>query len=479
MYTTDVLIIGAGAVGTAIARELSKFKLRVMVCDKNDDVGGDASKSCSSCISTESTVTPFTLESKICQASRPLFDKLCRDLEIPIHYCGSITPAVNEEQMTAIPGMLEKAFDNGVYDVEYLNREELLSMEPNLNPSTLGGIYSPRDAQINQFMLVVAQAENAAENGVEFLLDCKVLNIEISQRRIETVKTSRGDIHTRWVVNAAGLFCDDIARMVGECDFIVHPRKGQFFVLSKDTPVKVAHTIISIPQKNSRGTLVIPTVDGNILIGPTAEDIEDKTDKKTTKEGLNRVTEQARMLIPNLHMEDTITQFVGLRPAREPEGYNILISDRVKGYVGLSGIRSTGLTGSLGIAKYTVRKMQEAGLMLVRKQGFVPVRRAIVSFADKSDEEKNCLIQKDPQYGKIVCRCEQVTESEIVQAIHRPVGARTIDAIKRRVRAGMGRCQGGFCGPLVAEILFRELGIPANEIRKRSGDSYLFMKNET
>ncbi|HRS66062.1 MAG TPA: FAD-dependent oxidoreductase [Spirochaetia bacterium] len=234
MYTTDVLIIGAGAVGTAIARELSKFKLRVMVCDKNDDVGGDASKSCSSCISTENTVTPFTLESKICQASRPLFDKLCRDLEIPIHYCGSITPAVNEEQMAAIPGMLKKAFDNGVYDVEYLNREEILSMEPNLNPSTLGGLYSPRDAQINQFILVVAQAENAAENGVEFLLDCKVLDIEVIQGRIETVKTTRGDIRTKWVVNAAGLFCDDIAKMVGECDFTVHPRKGQFLVLSKD-----------------------------------------------------------------------------------------------------------------------------------------------------------------------------------------------------------------------------------------------------
>jgi len=478
MYKTDVLIIGAGAVGTAIARELSKYELSVIVCDKNDDVGGDASKSCSGCISTEFTITPFTLESKICQASRPMFNKLCRDLEIPIHYCGSITPAVNEEQMAAIPRVLKKAIDNGVYDVEFLTREELLSMEPNLNPSILGGIYSPRDAQINQFMLVVAQAENAAENGVEFLLDCKVLNIKSARGRIETVETTKGDIRVKWVINAAGLYCDDIAKMVGECDFTVHPRKGQFLVLSKDTPVKVRHTIISMPQKKTRGTLVIPTVDGNILIGPTAEDIEDKIDKKTTKEGLDYVIEQARMLVPNLHFEDTIAQFVGLRPVREPEGYNILISDKVKGYVGLSGIRSTGLTGSLGIAKYTIHLMQQAGLILKRKKDFVPVRRGIVSFAEKSDEEKCRLIQQDPRYGKIICRCEQITESEIIQAIRRPVGARTLDAVKRRVRAGMGRCQGGFCSSLVAEILSRELSIPYDEIRKGSGNSYLFMTNE-
>ena len=472
-YKTDVLVIGAGAVGTAIARELSKFRLKVMVVDKNDDVGGDASKSCSSCCSTESTVMPFTLESKIAQSSRPLFYHLCEDLDIPINYCGSITPALNEYQLAQIPAMLEKAFNNGVYDCEYLTHDELMEMEPNLNPNNLGGVYSPRDAQISQFILVVAQAENAAENGVEFLLNAPVTGMDVKNGKIEAVHTPKGDIQASWVVNAAGLYCDDIAKMVDECDFTVHPRKGEFYVLSKDTPVKVTHTILSIPEKNTRGTLVIPTVDGNILVGPTAEDIVDKTDKKTTPGGLKKVAEMAHALVPGLRMEDTITQFVGLRPAREPEGYHILVSEKVKGYVGISGIRSSGLTGSLGIAKYTIHEMQKAGLELKRKDGFISKRKGIVRFADKTDDEKEKLIKENPLYGKIICRCEQITEAEIVEAIHRPVGARSVDAIKRRVRAGMGRCQGGFCGPQVIEILARELNLDPENIKKRGGESYM------
>jgi len=470
---TDVLIIGAGAVGTAIARELSKFNLGVLVVDQKDDIGGDSSKASSSCISTESTIEPHTLESMICQNSRPMFEQLCAELEIPFKRCGSITPAVNPEQFEKIPGMLKRAFENGVYDVEFRTREELLAMEPCLNPEVLGGVYSPRDAQINQFMLVVAQAENAAENGVEFLLDCKVLDMEIDNGAIERIITSKGEIYASYVVNAAGLYCDQIEKMTGECQFSVHSRKGQFYLLDKNTAVRVKHTIMSIPLPNTRGKLIIPTVDGNILVGPTAEDMLDKTDKKTTFEGLEEVEREAKMLIPGLRMEDTITQFVGLRPAREPEGYHIEVSKRVRGYVSLSGIRSSGLTGSLGIAKYTVQMMREDGLELVRKNHFIAKRKGIVSFADASDEERDGLIANDPLYGHVVCRCETITESEIVQAIHRPVGARTVDGVKRRVRAGMGRCQGGFCGPQVIAILARELKIPVQEIRKRDGKSYM------
>ena len=472
-FQTDILIIGAGAVGTALARELSKFNHRVLVVEKNDDVGGEASKSCSSGISTEFTITPFTLESEICQRSRPLFDQLCHDLDIPFNRCGSLTLAVNQAQFERIPALLKNAFDNGVYDVESLPREELLEMEPNLNPELLGGLYSPRDAQINQFLLVIAQAENAAENGVDFWLGCPVLDMEVAGRRLRRVITARGDIEAGWVINAAGLYNDSIGRMAGECDFTVHPRKGQFFLLDKETPVKVSRIILSIPLPQTRGKLIIPTVDGNILVGPTAEDLEDKTDKKTTRAGLDEVAREAKMLVPGLRLEDAITQFVGLRPAREPEGYHILVSDRVHGYVGISGIRSTGLTGSLGLAKYTIQKMREAGLELERKKGFRGRRRGIVNFQAASEEARERLIAGDPAYGQVVCRCETITEAEIVQAIHRPLGARTVDGVKRRVRAGMGRCQGGFCGPQVLEILSRELGLAPETITKRGGESLM------
>ncbi len=475
---TDVLIIGAGAVGVAIARELSKYKLKVMVVDKNDDVGGDASKSNSGLTSTSATMPVGTLECYIRTCAHGMVDVVARDLDVPIIHCGSIAPILYEEQFDTVRGLLEKAFTNGVYDYEYLPREEILELEPNLSSEILGGIYSPRDSQINQFLLVVAEAENAAENGVEFLLDCRVTGINTVNGAVESVETTKGRIEAAWVINAAGMFCDEIAKMVDECDFEIHSRKGEFYVLSHDTPVKVSHIISSVPCTKTRGVLVIPTVDDNILVGPTADDVDDKIDRKTTAEGLASIKEQALRMVPGLQFEDTITQFVGARPACTPEGYNFKFSEKAKGYVGISGVRSTGLTASLAIAKYITHGLHEAGLELVRKNGWIRTRRGIVRFADKSDEEKDALIQQNPLYGRIICRCEQVTEAEIVQAIHRPVGAKTLDAVKRRVRAGMGRCQSGFCAPYVIDIIARELGISPDEVRKRGEKAVMLAKDE-
>ncbi len=475
---TDVLIIGAGAVGVAISRELSKYKLKVMVVDKNDDIGGDASKGNSGLTSTSATMPVGSLECMLRTYSHSMIDVMARDLDVPMIHCGSIAPILYPEQFDTVRGLLEKAFLNGVYDYEFYPKEELLEMEPTLNPEILGGIYSPRDSQINQFLMVCAEAENAAENGVEFVLDCKVTGINVANGKVESVETTKGTIEATWVINAAGLFCDEIAKMVDECDFKVHPRKGEFYVLSHDTPTKVSHIISSVPSPKTRGVLVIPTTDNNVLVGPTADDVEDKTDKKTTAEGLASIKEQALRMIPDLHFEDTITQFVGVRPACDPEGYCFKFSEKAKGYVGISGVRSTGLTASLAIAKYVTHGMHEAGLELVRKTGWIRTRRGIVRFADKTDEEKDALIQKDPLYGRIICRCEQITESEIIQAIHRPVGAKTLDAVKRRVRAGMGRCQSGFCAPYVIDIIARELGISPEEVRKRGEKAFMLDNND-
>ena len=449
MNKSDVLIIGAGAVGCALARELSKYNLSVTVVDKNDDVGGDASKSNSGLFSTSATMPVGTLECKLRTIAHSMIMNVCKDLDVPVIECGSIAPVLYPDQLETAKNLTERAFQNGVYDYELLPAKDILDLEPTLNPEILGGIYSPRDRQANQFIFVSALAENAAENGVEFVLDCPGTGMDVKDGKIYAVHTPKGDFSATWVINAAGLHCDEISDMVGECDFKINPRKGEFYVFSSDTPVKVSHIISSVPSPKTRGVLVIPTVDNNMLVGPTADDVEDKTDTKTTAGGLASIKAQALNMVPGLHFEDTITQFVGVRAARTPEGYDIRFSEKVKGFIGISGVRSTGLTASIGIATYVVHGMKEAGLELSRKEGWKRTRKGIVRFADATDAEKDALIAENPLYGKIVCRCEQVTEAEIVQAINRPVGAKTIDAIKRRVRAGMGRCQGGFCGPTV------------------------------
>jgi glycerol-3-phosphate dehydrogenase len=460
-------------VGVAIARELSKHKISVIVVDRKDDVGGDASKACSACISTENSVTPDTLESTISVASKTMAAELCRELDIPISDCGNLTVAITEAEEEKLPAMLQRAFDNRVYDVEYRTREEILTMEPHINREVRAGLFDPRTSQVNVFEFVIAQAENAATNGVKFLFDCRVVGVAKENGRIRKVETDRGEIATDWLINCAGLHCDTIAEMTGDCDFTVHPRKGQFILLDKDTAVKVRHIVSTPPTSISRGKLICPTVDGNILNCTTAEDLLDKTDKKTTAEGFRELIAESKKMIPDIRIEDTILQFSGLSPAREPEGYHIEISKKVKGFVSISGIRSSGVTGSLGIAKYTLQMMRNAGLKLERKSDYIAARTGIKRFAEASAAEKDKLISTDRRYGNIVCRCEMITEMEILQAIRRHPGACTVDAIKRRVRAGAGRCQGGFCGSKVMEILERELKMESGSIRKRDNNSYM------
>ena len=473
MLKTDVVVIGAGAVGCAVARELSKYAVDVIVVDKNEDVGGCASKSNSAIIHTGYDAAPGTLESQLVVAANPMYDEICKDLDVPFSRIGAILPAITDEQFEQLPAIKAKAFKNHVYDVEYKTSKELLEMEPNLNPEVKGGLWIPRESIIDPFILVQALAENANANGVQFLLNTKVTDIKTENGKVKSVVTTGEEIVTKYVINCAGLHCDDIAAMVGKADYKVVARKGQFFILDKNTSCQVEHIVLPIPTKVTKGKLMCPTIHGNMLVGPTAEDQDSKVDKSTSAEGLASITADVKNLIPNVNVRDTITQYSGLRPNRVPEGLNFNIWDDLEGYVNLSGVRSTGLTLSVSMGKYVVEQLLMSGAGFTLKENFISKRKGIVKFSECSREEQDELIKENPLYANVVCRCETITEAEILEAIHRPLGAKSVDAVKRRVRAGMGRCQAGFCGPKVIEILARELKVDATEINKNNDGSYM------
>ena len=472
MLKTDVLVIGAGAVGCAVARELSKFQIKILVVDKNEDIGGDASKSNSAIIHTGYDATPGTLESELVVAANPMYDKIAEDLDVPYIKVGAILPAITDEQFDKLPSIKEKAFKNRVYDVEYMTSEQLLKMEPQLNPEVKAGLYIPREAIIDPFNLVVAYAENAHANGVDFLLNSQVTSIDKTDCGF-LVKTPTESITAKYVINSAGLFNDEIAGMLGKADYFVNPRRGQFFILDKNTSCKVNRIVLPIPTKVTKGKLICPTIHGNTLVGPTAEDLDDKHDKATTADGLQSIIDDVKKLVPNVNIRDTITQYSGLRPNRNPEGLRIDTYEDLYGYINLSGIRSTGLTASASVGKYVVQLLLDMGMKPNFKDNFIWKRSDIPRFCEMTRDEQERAIRDNPAYGRVICRCETVTEGEIVSAIHRPIPARSMDAVKRRLRVGTGRCQGGFCGPRLIEIIARELGVHTDMVNKNQTGSFM------
>jgi glycerol-3-phosphate dehydrogenase len=474
----DVVIIGAGAVGAAIARELAKYELKILLVDKNEDIGGDASKSNSAIIHTGYDASPGTLESSLVVAANPMYDKFCEELEIPFKRTGAILVAVTQEEFELLPAIGEKSRKNGVDDIELLAPETIRELEPNVTDKALGGILIPRESIIDPFLLVIAQAESAVINGVEIMTSAKVTGLKKDSGNAWVAETTKGAVRTKYVINAAGLGCEEIARLAGKCDFKMHPRKGQFFILDKNVNYRTQRIILPVPTKLTKGKLAAPTIHGNMLIGPTAEDIADFNDKSVTQAGMDEVIKGVQKLLPAFNPKDAITEYAGLRPTRTPEGYFIEAYRDLKGFINITGIRSTGVTASLAIAKYAADLLRAEGLQLSPNKNFRPKRQAIPKFCECCGDVKESLVKKDRLFGKVICRCETVTEAEIVAAIRAPAGARSVDAIKRRVRAGMGRCQGGFCGPRVIEILARELKIKPGEVRKHEAGSE-FITGET
>jgi len=474
---TRVLIIGGGITGTAISRELSKYRVNVVLIEKERDIAfGGPTKANTAIIHAGYDDKPGTMAAKLCKKGNAVWERLSTELGIPFKRIGSLVVALNDDELPVLYELMRRGKTNGVQDLRIITDEELFEAEPNLNRKAVAGLYAPSAGVVSPYEAAMALAENAKMNDVSILLETRATGIIIKDRKIRGVQTNRGTIHAEYVINAAGLFADEISAMAGIDDFKIIPRKGEYVIYDKDLTGLVRHILFPIPSPISKGITVTPTVDGNIIAGPTAHDIKDKRDTSTTFEGIKEVLRGACKLIPHLSFrrDAIISSFSGLRPQPSTGDFIIKSYEDPFGFVNVSGIKSPGLTSAPAIAEMVVDLLRAEGLRLEIKRNFKPYRRPIRRpFRNFNPVKAEVLIKKNPDYGHVICRCEHVTEGEIVEAIRR--GATTLDGVKYRTRAGMGRCQGGFCTPHIIKILARELGVPVEDITKKGGSSNVLL----
>ena len=471
----DVIIIGAGVSGCAIARELSRYKMKTMVLEKALDVCEGTSKANSGIAHAGYDAKPGTLKAKLNVEGSRRMKALSEELDFPYKQNGSLVLCFDEKDRSKLEELKKRGECNGVPDIRILNREEVLSLEPGAGEQVVSALYAPTGAIVCPFGLTIALAENAAVNGVEFQFGTKVKVIRKAAEGY-LIETNKGSFETKLVINAAGVYADELHNMVSEEKMKLTPRRGEYLLCDKLSKGIPSHTLFQLPTALGKGVLVTPTVHGNLLIGPTAEDIEDKEGNETTAEGMELIREKAALSVKELPLRQVITSFAGLR-AHGGEDFIIGEVPDAPGFIDVAGIESPGLTCAPAIGAYVADIVKKL-LSLAEKENFIAERRGIPSMALASRQERQRLILENPAYANVICRCEMVTEGEIIDAIRRPVGARTTDGIKRRTRAGMGRCQSGFCNPKVVEILARELGVDESEVLKSGEDSWYLLREE-
>jgi glycerol-3-phosphate dehydrogenase len=455
----DVCIIGGGVVGLNISREISRYQLSVCVIEKEADVGRGCSKANSGIVHGGYSDEPGTLKAELCVAGNRLYEQLDRELHFGYRKTGSLVLAFAVEELPTLEKLLENGRKNGVTKLRIIDRQELLQREPHLNPVVLAALLCEDAGVTSPYEFSIALAENSLANGVDLRLQEEVLAIEPLAGEFQ-VQTNRGSLRARFVINCAGAFSDRIAAMVGSDEYRISPRRGQYVILDKDQNHLVQSVIFQVPTRLGKGILVTTTFHGNLMIGPNAEEIDDKTDVGTDTETLTNIVTQARRSVPGFDMRKTLTSFAGNRPVANQKDW-VIAASRTKGFINLIGIDSPGLTAAPAIALKVCGLLQQAGLALEPKADFQPQRPPIIR--KKAADFAGDLNAADPSLH-IICRCEQVTEAEILDCLNRGIPVRSLDAVKFRTRAGMGRCQGAFCGPRVRELLSRELAIPATEI---------------
>lgn len=470
----DVAVVGAGVVGALIARALSRTDLHVVLLEKYNDVAMGTTKANSAIVHGGFDAANGTLKAKLNVRGTELMPQLCETLHVPYRNNGSLVLAFSDEEMQHVHALYERGLKNGVPRLSVLDKSAVLELEPHVSGEVVGALLSETAGIVCPYELTIAAAENAVENGVEFVRNCAVTAIDKKADGF-TLQTTCGAIEAAYIVNAAGIHSDDIARMIGDDSISLVARKGEYYLLDKAYGYLADHTIFQCPNKMGKGVLVTPTVDGNLLIGPSALDVDDKEDVDTTAKGLQFVVEKAKRSVPELNLRGAITSFAGLRAHPTTDDFIIGFSEKSDRFVNVAGIESPGLSAAPAIAEMVYEMLLEKTKASERVD-FKPGRKAPVRFRNMTKAEREALIAKNKAYGRVICRCETITEGEILDAIHAPAGARDVDGVKRRTRAGMGRCQGGFCGSKVVEILSRELGVPMNEITKFGGNSKILFK---
>lgn len=479
----DVAIIGGGVVGCAIARELSRYRVRCVLLERFAEVGFGTTKTNSGIIHAGQQTTPGTLKGLLEVRGNAMFDRLQRELGFGFRRCGELVVASNDEELESLKKMKADGEAKGVPGLEMWDAARLRREEPNLSHHLVGALFAPSAGVINPYEFAFALAECAVQNGVEVRVEHEVAAIEARPGGGFTI-TSVGPgvapgelpVEARFVVNAAGVHADRVAALAGADDFTIRPRRGEEYLLDRRLEGVITRLIFPVPTPASKGILIIPTYDGTIMVGPTAHDQDDRFDVPTTVEGSEEVFSAVRRLCPSLDPRATIAEFAGLR-AVSSTGDFLIGPSRVPGFFNVAGIQSPGLTASPAIAVHVTELLGRAGLPLVARDDFEPIVAPPARFAQRTHEERQALVAADPRFGRLVCRCELVTEAEVHQAVDH--GARTLDGVKFRNRAGMGRCQGGFCTTRVMRILADRLGVPFHEVTKRGAGSWMVLPMET
>ena len=466
----DVVVIGGGVVGGMIARTLTRYKLSVCIVEKENDVSMGATKANSAIVHAGFDAKEGSLKALLNVRGSQMMKQVTDELGVKYKNNGSLVIGFNDDDRATVEELCKRGTTNGVEGLEVIDRDRLVELEPNIGDGATCALYAPTGAIVCPYELTIAAIGNAMDNGAKLKLNFEVKEI-VQIDGGYWVKSDNDSVKTRIVINAAGLYADKIAMLAGDKSFKVHPRRGEYILLDKECGGLVSHTIFRTPSKMGKGILVSPTVDGNLLLGPTSVDMEDKENKATTAEGFAKIIKEANENVAKLPLNKTITSFCGLRSVGDSGDF--IITSPFRGFINVAGIESPGLSASPAIAEYVADMIKQAGYELEENADFNPIRKPMHYFRDATIEQKNEIIKNDSSYGKIVCRCETVTEGEILEAIRTNPRPNDLDGVKRRTRAQMGRCQGGFCMPYIVELLAKERSIPYDAVTKCGGNSVI------